>query len=44
MPFKLLEVFKILKHLIPNSFELATSITNVDSKWLSTFEIQHSTF
>ncbi len=30
-PFKLLQVFNVLKHLIPNSFEFATSIMHVDS-------------
>jgi hypothetical protein len=32
-------VFKILKRLIPNPFEIAASIMNVDSKWLCTIEI-----
>jgi hypothetical protein len=36
---KLLQVFKILKHLIPNPFEITTSIMNVDGKWLITFKI-----
>jgi hypothetical protein len=37
-------VFKILQCLIQNPFEFATSIMNLDSKWLSTlkFSIPHS--
>ncbi len=36
-PFKFLKVFKIFKCFIPNPFEFATSIMNMDSKRLSTF-------
>jgi hypothetical protein len=31
------QAFEVLKCLIPNLFEITTSIMNVDSKWLSTF-------
>jgi hypothetical protein len=36
-PFYFPQVFEVLKRLIPNLFEIAASIMNVDSKWLSTF-------
>jgi hypothetical protein len=32
-PFKLLQVLKALKRLIPNAFEFATFFMNVDNKW-----------
>jgi hypothetical protein len=33
------QAFEVLKRLIPNLFKIAASIMNVDSKWLSTFDI-----
>jgi hypothetical protein len=38
-PFYFPEAFEVLNCLVPNLFEIATSIMNVDSKWLSTFKI-----
>jgi hypothetical protein len=38
-PFNFPQAFEVLKRLIQNLFEIATSIMNVDSKWPSTFEI-----
>jgi hypothetical protein len=38
-PFYFPQALEVLKRLIPNLFEIAASIMNVDSKWLSTFEI-----
>jgi hypothetical protein len=38
-PFYFPQAFDVLKRSIPNLFEIAASIMNVDSKWLSTCEI-----
>ncbi len=38
-PFNFSQAFEVLKRLIPNLLEIAASIMNVDSKWLSTFKI-----
>jgi hypothetical protein len=38
-PFNFSQAFEVLKRLIPNLFEIAASIMNVDSKWQSTFKI-----
>jgi hypothetical protein len=37
-PFYFPQAFEVLKRLILNLFEIAASIMNVDSKWLSTFK------
>jgi hypothetical protein len=36
-PFKFLQDFEVRKRLMPNPFEFAASLMNVDSKLLSTF-------
>jgi hypothetical protein len=38
-PFNFPQAFEVLKRLIPNLFEIAASIMNVDSKWKRTFKI-----
>ncbi len=43
-PFKFLQDFEVGKRLMPNPFEFAASLMNVDSKLLSTFKILHFTF